>query len=181
MSRLLVALFLVLAASTAMANNQDSSWWFAMDAGESTDNEVRGFTKFDVFRLTVRKDFSRDIWAGERGRLGGFWEGSANYWSADDGDLWAAAFAPVFAFYLGSPSNRWQPYIEGAVGAALISETELAGRQFSTTFQFENRLGIGLRGPNVDIHVRLLHYSNADIEEPNNGMDSYVAGIAFRF
>lgn len=181
MRKLAVALLILVSANLAWAQDQDSPWWVAAAYGESTDDEIRGFTKFDVYRLAVRRDFNKDIWTGEKLRLGGFWEGSINHWDADDGDLQAFAIAPVFALYFGSPSNKWQPYIEGAVGAAYISETELAGRGFSTHFQFENRLGIGVRGPRTDFHVRLLHYSNADIDEPNNGMDSFVAGFAIRF
>lgn len=183
MKKLVFAALILLSVNTAAAQgqDQDSPWWMAIDAGQSTDDEIRGFTTFDVYRVTLRKDFGKDIWTGSKMRLGGFWEGSINYWNADDGDLYAAAIAPVFALYFGSPSNKWQPYIEGAIGAAYISETALAGRQFSTHFQFENRLGIGVRGPRVSFHLRLLHYSNADIDEPNNGMDSFVAGIAFRF
>jgi len=173
------AALIVLAVNSAHA--QESPWWMAIDFGESTQDRVRGFTPFDVYRITLRKEFSKDFWSGEKARLGGFWEGSVNYWHANDGELYAAAIAPVFALYFGSSSNQWQPYIEGAIGAAYISETHLAGRQFSTHFQFENRLGIGLRGSTVDFHVRLLHYSNADIDEPNNGMYSFVAGIAIRF
>ncbi len=178
-----LALTLVLLGATASVSAQDytSPWWVAFDYGQTTETPERGFTEFDVYRLTLRRDWSRNLWSGDKARLSGYWEGSVNYWNADDGHLYAAAFSPVFAFYLGSVDNAWQPYIEGGIGAALISETALAGRQFSTTFQFENRLGIGIRGERLDFHVRYLHYSNADIEEPNNGMDSFVAGIAYRF
>lgn len=181
MKQVLFAALLILATTGAKAQTAESSWWMAVDAGRTTETPERGFTEFDVYRVTARKDFGKDLWTGDSTRLSGFWEGSVNYWNADDGDLYAVAFAPVFAFYFGSRDNKWQPYMEGAIGAAFLSETELAGREFSTTFQFENRLGIGLRGPRFDFHIRYLHYSNADIEEPNNGMDSFVAGIAYRF
>lgn len=182
MRQFLIAIALVLTAANAAADEQTSRpWAAAFDYGETTRTPERGFTRFDVYRLTLRRYWRKVLWSGEHMRLGGFWEASANYWDAGDGDLWAAALSPVLALYLGNAGARWQPYIEGGIGAAFISETSLAGREFSTTFQFENRLGIGIRGERWDFHVRYLHYSNADIEEPNNGMDSFVAGVAYRF
>ena len=172
---------LLLASSSIVADDSVGPWAIALDYGRTTETPERGFTEFDVYRLTLRKYWSRDLWAGEESRLSGYWEAAANYWDADDGELYAVSFSPVLAFYFGARGNRWQPYIEGGIGAAFLSDTSLAGREFSTSFQFENRLGIGLRGERIDFHVRYLHYSNADIEEPNNGMDSFVAGIAVRF
>lgn len=180
--RVLLALALATTAAAAPAEDgDDARWAVAVDYGETTQTPERGFTRFDVYRLTLRRYWGKALWTGEHMRLGGFWEASANYWDADDGDLWAAAFSPVFALYFGNAGRRWQPYIEGGIGAAFLSETSLAGRGFSTTFQFENRLGIGIRGERWDFHARYLHYSNADIDKPNNGMDSFGVGVAYRF
>ncbi|MNE17024.1 Lipid A deacylase PagL precursor [compost metagenome] len=44
----------------------------------------------------------------------------------------------------------------------------------STSFQFEDRLGFGLRfAGGQEVGVRAIHYSNAGIKTPNDGIETY--------
>lgn len=114
----------------------------------------------------------------ERWHLSGYWELSYAHLHDEDTDdgqnsPHLIAFAPVF---------RWQqknmsalaPYLEFGIGASLWSQTRADQRKLATAFQFEDRLGIGVRfGQNhaYDIKYGLFHYSNASIKAPNAGVN----------
>jgi lipid A 3-O-deacylase len=112
--------------------------------------------------------------------LAGYFEASLNYWQGDGDQIYAAAISPVFTVSF-CRDCRYVPYVEGGIGVALLSDTQIAGRDLSTAFQFEDRLGVGLRSDKLDLHVRYMHYSNADISDTNDGIDMYVAGLAYKF
>jgi lipid A 3-O-deacylase len=57
---------------------------------------------------------------------------------------------------------------------AAFSSTELESNELGSAFQFEDRIGFGLRfAGGHEIGVRAIHYSNAGIKEPNDGVESY--------
>jgi len=67
---------------------------------------------------------------------------------------------------------------------ALISDQEIARRDLSSTFQFEGRIGVGLRfgqQQQRDINFRFLHYSNAGISRPNDGIDIFMLSYGYAF
>ena len=179
MRRVILAALAMLACGTTYA--EDPGRAFVVDIGKSTTNRIRGHTEFDVYRLGVQQEFSRVFWAGERSRLSGYWEASLNYWNASGDDVIAAALSPVFVLSFGEDDGRYHPYIEAGIGVALLSDDTIAGRQLSTSFQFEDRIGFGLRSDRFDIHYRYMHYSNGGIEKPNNGIDAHIVGVAFSF
>ena len=51
---------------------------------------------------------------------------------------------------------------------------ELEENDLATSFQFEDRLGVGVRFAEQEIGIRALHYSNAGIKQPNQGVESYA-------
>lgn len=55
-----------------------------------------------------------------------------------------------------------------STGASLISNT---GGRLATNFEFYEQLMLQQRIANVDIAVSYRHWSNADLKEPNLGMD----------
>ncbi|MBL1292666.1 MAG: acyloxyacyl hydrolase [Thiotrichales bacterium] len=139
----------------------------------------------DVFRIGLQRDFSKR-WLRDRSwGLSGFWELSVSRWDSvgDDDSINAVAFSPVFTC---SPnrSTGFKPYIEGGIGVAFISDTELGARDFSTGFQFEDRIGVGIlfgRQQQHDLNFKFLHYSNADIEMPNDGIDIFMLSYGYAF
>jgi len=174
-------IFLVLFAGAAMAEPGGPRWQVAFDYGNSASHADPGRTDFDVYRIGLRKDFNRVFWSGSRARFTGYWEASLNYWDAEDENVYAAALSPVFVLYFLPGSDRIQPYLEAGIGAALISDHSFAGREMSTAFQFEDRIGVGIRTRNWDVHYRFMHYSNGGIEKPNNGFDAHVVGLTYIF
>jgi lipid A 3-O-deacylase len=171
-------LFLSLLASPA-AFSQDSNRYLVFDIGQSSSNAFRGHAEFDVYRIGVQREFKRTFWQGDSARLSGYWEGSINYWSADRGNEYAVALSPVFVLSFGE--GVYRPFIEAGVGLALLSDDVIAGRQMGSSWQFEDRIGFGMKSDRLGFHYRYMHYSNGDIEKPNQGIDAHVIGMTYLF
>lgn len=78
--------------------------------------------------------------------------------------------------------GAWRPYAEVGLGAALFSRSDLGSKEFSTSFQFSQHLGLGLEfGKHLTVGWRYSHYSNADIEMPNDGIDLHQLVVGLRF
>jgi lipid A 3-O-deacylase len=98
-----------------------------------------------VYRLGLQSNWDASWWQTSVGRLTGYWDGAYTYWDGDEtASNHSLSFAPVFVYELGS------------------------------SFQFEDRIGFGLRfAGGHEIGVRAIHYSNAGIKQPNDGVESY--------
>jgi lipid A 3-O-deacylase len=143
-----------------------------------------GYTLHDeisIFRLGIRRDSKYKVFENSTGWLSGYYEASAGYWHRGTEEVGAAAFSPVFVYYFGAPDWKVQPYLEAGIGASLISETKIAGRDMTTAFQFEDRIGLGIKTKDVDLSVRYMHYSNGSIALPNAGIDIFIFTVGYRF
>jgi len=141
--------------------------------GQSKDN-------IDIYRLTLRKDFERRWWETDTGYLSGYWEASLNYWNGYGDHNYGIALSPVFAYYFNA-SETVRPYLEAGIGASLWSKTRMGPRNLSTSFLFEDRVGAGIRIGNWDLSLRYMHYSNASIKKPNDGIDILIGSVSYRF
>lgn len=78
--------------------------------------------------------------------------------------------------------GRFRPYAEAGLGVALFSRDRLGDKNFSTHFQFSEHLGLGVEWVGRGFGgVQASHYSNADIEKPNAGLNSYRIVIGAHF
>jgi len=179
MRTLLIAALVIFVSE--QASGSDNWKNLSVDVGQSTSSAAKGRTKFDIYRLGLQRDFDRILLVGEHVALSGYFEASVNYWDARDTEIYALAFSPVFVLYWGEEEGSFRPYLEVGIGAALLSDTTLAGRDLSTTFQFENRFGAGIRLDRLDFHIRYMHYSNGSVKQPNHGVDAFVLGLVISF
>lgn len=90
------------------------------------------------------------------------------------------------AVHLGLvPMLRWQIgafYAEGGIGASFFSRTQFGNRNISTSFQFQDHLGLGfLLTRDTSVGLRYTHYSNADIKRPNPGLETWQFTLRTRF
>lgn len=134
----------------------------------------------DVYRIGIQRPFDGSLYESGNMVVSGYFEGSLNYWQGPADEIFAVAISPVFTVSFCNDC-RYVPYVEAGIGAALLSDDQIAGRQLSTAFQFEDRIGVGFRSDKLDLHVRFMHYSNADIAKPNDGMDMAVVGLAYKY
>ncbi|MOA39717.1 Lipid A deacylase PagL precursor [compost metagenome] len=89
------------------------------------------------------------------------------------------SFTPVFVYEFAGQTVR--PFVEAGIGVALFSSTEMEGNDLGSSFQFEDRVGLGLRFANQEVGVRALHYSNAGLQTPNDGVEAYTLHYRLSF
>ncbi|WVM92338.1 acyloxyacyl hydrolase [Halopseudomonas pachastrellae] len=100
-----------------------------------------------------------------------------HHWSGLDTE--SVTLTPVFT--LSFPGNGGvTPFIEGGIGAAVFTETNLDDRRdLGSKFQFEDRIGAGMRFTSgAELGLRYYHYSNAGIKQPNQGINK--AAVYYR-
>ncbi|MCG7533526.1 acyloxyacyl hydrolase [Pseudoalteromonas sp. OOF1S-7] len=101
-------------------------------------------------------------------------ESSINFWrygdeNRHDGNF-VLAVSPVIR-YPFTTLNGHPIALEFGIGLALLDDTQFAGKNVSTHYQFEDRLGLVYQLDNANIAIRYMHYSNAGFKSPNPGLD----------
>lgn len=132
-----------------------------------------------VYRLGTQFDFGT-LRAYDSGRLTGYWDAGYSYWEGDEtASNHSLSFSPVFVYeFAGETLN---PYVEAGIGLAVFSSTELEDNDLGSSFQFEDRLGFGLRFAGQEVGLRALHYSNAGLKQPNDGAEAYTLHYRLSF
>ncbi|WP_407315065.1 acyloxyacyl hydrolase [Pseudomonas sp. nanlin1] len=126
-----------------------------------------------VYRLGLQSNWDKSWMQTSVGRVTGYWDGAYTYW---DGDTTSSnhslSFSPVFVYEFAGGSVK--PFIEAGIGVAAFAHTQLESNNLGSSFNFEDRLGFGLRfAGGHELSVRAIHYSNAGIKQPNDGVESY--------
>ena len=154
---------------------QTANWIDAVsfNYGQSKDH-------IDIYRLGFRRDFDSRWFESDVGHLSGYYELSLNYWNGRRDENFGVALSPVFAYYFKTDAP-FTPYLEGGIGVSLFSRTKMGPRDLSTHFLFEDRFGIGFRAGSWDLAFRYMHYSNAGIRKPNDGIDIFIGSINYQF
>ncbi|MDH4553800.1 acyloxyacyl hydrolase [Pseudomonas sp. BN417] len=143
----------------------------AQAAGVSLDIGQTGESTM-TYRLGTQFDFSSSWFQSDVGRLTGYWDAAYTYWDGDESaSNHSLSFTPMFIYEFAGETVK--PYVEAGIGVALFDSTELEDNDLSTSFQFEDRLGLGLRFANQEVGIRAIHYSNAGIKQPNDGIETY--------
>lgn len=131
----------------------------------------------DVYRLGLKKEFTN--WLKRKGLdLSGYLEASINYWHESKSQIYGVAFSPVIFIPL---CRSCKSYFEVGTGVSYISQKTIGKINMSSLFQFEDRIGFGVKIENIDYHLRHMHYSNAGLVQPNDGIDILIAGVTFKF
>ena len=127
-----------------------------------------------TYRLGLKSDWDKSWLQSDVGRLTGYWDGAYTYWEGDKSSASnSLSFSPVLVYEFAGESVK--PYLEAGIGVALFSHTEVEGNRLGTAFQFEDRLGFGLRfAGGHEVGIRATHYSNAGISSTNDGVESYA-------
>jgi len=98
-------------------------------------------------------------------------------WHSTPNDATQLTIAP--SIRLQGRDGRW--YADAGVGPSWIGPAFNNGdKTFSTTFNFRTHLATGYRGGRNrqhDLSVRIEHFSNAGIEDPNPGLN--LAGVRY--
>lgn len=136
-----------------------------VQVGESSESTT-------TFRIGAQFEFGRTLWQSDGGgvQLDGYWDAGVTRWSSLDAT--SLSLTPMFRLSFGASDGGVTPFLEGGIGAAYFTETNLDDQDLGSKFQFEDRLGAGLRlSSGSEVGVRYYHYSNAGIKQPNDGID----------
>lgn len=166
----LFSLAAVAALSMGAVASQAADLTFAVgQSGESTM----------VYRVGVQCDFGT-LRSYQSGRLTGYWDTGYTYWEGDEtSSSHSLSISPVFVYEFAGESVK--PYVEGAIGLAAFSNTEVEDNDLGSSLQFEDRLGVGLRFAGQEVGLRAVHYSNAGLKNPNDGVEAYTLHYRLSF
>ncbi|MCL2915878.1 acyloxyacyl hydrolase [Shewanella corallii] len=116
-----------------------------------------------------------------------YFETSANFWEFGANNRYDSnlvlSLSPVIQYPLFTLGEQ-EVLAELGIGIALLDDTTFAGKDVSTHYQFEDRLGLLTRFGSRDEHsvtLRYFHYSNAGLDSPNPGLDFVALSYAYRF
>ncbi|KZN65919.1 hypothetical protein N473_10145 [Pseudoalteromonas luteoviolacea CPMOR-1] len=106
-----------------------------------------------------------------------YFESSINFWEYgldnNHDSNFVLALSPVIRYPI-TKLNTYPLFLEFGIGVSLLDDTQFAGKNVSTHYQFEDRLGIVMKfGENFSqsVALRYFHYSNAGFKSPNPGLD----------
>ena len=141
-------------------------------------------TRTDVTRMAMQWQWPQKWLQGANGHIGGYWDLSLADWrrSALPGErtqLGEIGLTPVFR---AQTNDLRGFYLEAGIGAHLLSATRLGNKRFGSAFQFGEHLGIGYRlGARgaADISYRYQHLSNANISDPNHGIEFHQIRLQY--
>jgi lipid A 3-O-deacylase len=134
-----------------------------------------------TYRLGLQFDWDKSWLQSDVGRLTGYWSGAYTYWESDKSSSSnSLSFSPVLVYEFSGQNVK--PYIEAGIGGAVFSNKDVDDKRLGSTFLFEDRLGFGLRfAGGHEVGLRVTHYSNAGIREPNQGVESYALHYTMPF
>ena len=182
-------------SQTSAVQKNSSSEKILMDLVEQTQeykkdetNKIDSFSlgigqnklENNVLRIAIQRNFGNILYENKYGYLSGFFDLSLSKWSYSD-NVYGIAISPVFAYYFNTNSKKIKPFIYGGIGATLISNISTDKKDFSTHFQLEDRIGLGLQFESYELSLGYFHYSNGGIKKPNDGMDIFLLSITYKF
>lgn len=133
----------------------------------------------ETLRIGVRGNFPGALARSDVGYVSGYFEAAFLYWTLDEETAYGGTVGPIVAYYFGNGSSTFRPYVGGGIGIAYVSETRIGTRDLATHFQFEDRIGLGVESRRLDAFLGVVHYSNASIKPPNDGLDAVMLTLAW--
>lgn len=152
---------LILLSSTVFAIDRVSVGY-----GQDSDN-------IDVYNIAIQKDF--DYKLIENTNLG--LEFALEYIDGSNDDMAIISTQPMLSYDI---TEKF--YIEAGVGIAYFTEKELDDNKYGTNFQFKQSIGFGYKiTEKIDTTLKYTHYSNADIDDDNSGLDIVMLKFVYKF
>ncbi|MBI6926337.1 MULTISPECIES: acyloxyacyl hydrolase [Pseudomonas] len=126
-----------------------------------------------TYRAGLSFDWDKQWFETSVGHLTGYWDAGYTYWEGGDASgAHSLSFSPVFTYEFSG--FTYTPYIEAGIGIAAFSKTRVGDQRLGSSFNFEDRIGLGVKLPSEQkVGIRAIHYSNAGIRQPNDGIESY--------
>lgn len=127
----------------------------------------------DVYGLALIKDFDYKLFDIANLSL----EVSSEYVNGKDDSLTIISTQPLINIDIVD-----NLYFEAGLGVAYFNKEYLDHKKFGMHFQFKESIGFGYRfSKNIDATLKYNHYSNADLDDDNSGIDFVGLKVAYRF
>jgi lipid A 3-O-deacylase len=164
-----------LAASLFVPEISAAGWF------DSVTVSVGGSSDFGTpARIGLRGDTDHRWFESDTGYLSTYYELAINHFSDSVRPATAISFSPVLIYHFKT-KGKLKPFVEFGAGVSYFSERNVGLRKSATHFQFEDRIGAGFRSGRHDWTLRYMHYSNANIEKPNDGIDMVMISYGYKF
>ncbi|MBT5323627.1 MAG: acyloxyacyl hydrolase [Campylobacteraceae bacterium] len=129
-------------------------------------------------KISLQHNFDSILYTTDSGYIDGFYELSFSNWGTSN-NVKVVSFSPVLMYSFDTDFKNITPYIQFGIGGCYLADSVVGGKDVSTHFQFEDRIGIGFKTEDYRIDLNFFHYSNADIEKPNPGVDFYMLTFVY--
>jgi hypothetical protein len=127
----------------------------------------------DVYGIALQKDFDYKLF--DIAKLA--FDISAQHISGEDDSLTVISAQPLINIDLSK-----KIYFEAGVGGAYFSKDYLDHKKFGMHFQFKESVGFGYRfTDNFEATLKYNHYSNANLDDDNAGLDFFGIKVAYKF
>ena len=160
----------------------------AVQAIDSTYLQLAVGRRVQMVGLGAQWDWERRWFQSNGAHLGGYWDLSLAQWRGTQyrnipgatQHITSVGLTPVFR--LQHDRNKGF-YAEAGIGIHLLSDLyDNNDSRLSTRLQFGDHGGIGYVFDNkLDIGLRLQHFSNAGVKEPNDGINFAVIRASYAF
>ncbi len=148
--------------------------------GATNEIHIGGIYSADQLRgarLGYRTSALQPSWLDWAGAPSLAFESAVNFWQNSNNSsdsITAFSISPVLSWQLNQSARPL--FLEAGIGGSYIDQTQIGNRKLSTRFQFEDRVGLAWQynsDSDARISLQYTHYSNADIEQPNDGLDFF--------
>jgi hypothetical protein len=156
---------------------------------DATFAQIGSGSSTDEWTIGAQWDWHRQWELGETFRVRGRWDleygrlRALTRWNRDD-DAWYSKIAFMPVLRLTNDRHPWW-YLDAGVGPALVLPLYVSReRTFSTNFNFDNYVALGVLLGNRDQHdvsVGLNHISNGGLSQPNPGLNVFSLRYTHRF
>lgn len=97
-------------------------------------------------------------------------------------NLTTAALALALRYYPFTIRQTYPSYLLGSVGPAYLSNRQFGANKQGSNLTFQVNAGLGVELNQIDINLRLSHYSNAHLARPDQGFSVlYLLSIGYLF
>jgi len=143
----------------------------------------------DMARIGAGWDWDKQWFTDGDWLVTGSWEASVGTWRGNstvgnNQTITDIGVTPVFRLQQKNMGS-FAPYAEAAIGFHMIAPTFIyANRQFGSSFQFGDHIGVGVRFgeyKQFDLAYRYQHLSNGGIKQPNQGINFNQVRFAYHF
>lgn len=134
-------------------------------------------------RVGYAREIDWEFWSTGVGHFQPAVEAGGGLWFSSDKTDVNFDVTPMLTYVLHT-DGEVTPFLEVGVGGAYIEHEEFDDRELGSHFQFRDVVGLGMAfGPQerYSLRARLVHYSNADLADENDGINFFVlsCGVSF--